>query len=145
MLVTTDRAMINYLKCLSLLPHPPPFFIFGRIHCSTHSDPAGTNQFSQGGGGLPLDVLVHLQVSSLNIFCNSPLALLANILFPSTLKAFVVLPISPSVRIPQTLRLTWCHLLPYEEILLSTCLNDDICSSSRFSGLKRSHCWVLSW
>jgi len=78
MLVTTDTAMINYLKCFLFSPTLP---FFGRIHCSTRSDPAGTNQFSQGGGGLPLDVLAHLQFSSLNIFCNSPLALLANISF----------------------------------------------------------------
>lgn len=86
--------MINYLKCLSLLPHLLGFF-FGRIHCSTHSDPAGTNQFSQREGDLPLDVLGHLQFSSLNILCNSPLALLANILFPSMLNTFVRLTFSP--------------------------------------------------
>lgn len=92
MLVTTDIAMINYLKCLSLLH---TFFFFGRIHCSTHSDPAGTNQFSWREGDLPLDVLGHLQFSSLNLFCNSPLALPANILFFSTLNTFVGLTVSP--------------------------------------------------
>lgn len=91
MLVTTDIAMINYLKCLSLLLHPP---IFGRIHCSSHSDPADTNQLSQWGGGLPLVVLAHLQFSSLNTFCSSILAHLQNILFPSMLNVFVISPVS---------------------------------------------------
>lgn len=95
MLVTTDIAMINYLKCLSLLPH---FLIFGRIHCTTYSDPAGTNHFSWRESDLPLDVLGHLQFSSLNIFCNSPLALVANILFPSMLNTFVGLTVSPYSR-----------------------------------------------
>lgn len=70
-------------------------FFLGRIHCSTHSDPAGTNQFSLREGDLSLDVLGHLQFSSLNILHNSPLAVLANILFAPMLNTFARLTVSP--------------------------------------------------